>query len=342
MTTVEPSGSGVFSPKIRDQALVRKFVAQNGRGYVALNIVSGGPGGPSGGGSVSVDPDPGTLTLQVWFDDVTTEYPTSQGNARGTQIVNVTQGSITKTGTGLYYYELRPPNTTYRGVLTAQWGYQVNGVAFTYLDHLQILEQMPLYDSLNEQEQSIVEQVSWMMGDLFDSTEGGPYLIEPFQTHYNYERLAQLEKIAVTRLNLMSNFNNAPTQWGIGPGSQTVPANFAGLLVIGTYLELVRHLIRSYTEMPNFPGTNVTFTDRRDYAQRWQTVFQQDWPEYQQMVRNAKISLLNMSRGSLLVGGGIYGGSSMGIFQAGTYASQVRSWRFYPAAPAISWGATGH
>ena len=338
MTTVEPSGQGIYSPKIRDQALVRKFVAQNGRGYLALHILNGGNGGT---GSTSVDPDPGTLTLQVWFNDVTTDFPVTN-DPRGVSIVNVTESAITKTATGMYYYDLAPGNTAYRGVLTAQWGYQVNGVAFTYLDHLQILEQMPLYESLNDQERSVVEQVSWMMGDLFDSTDGGPYLIEPFQTHYNYERLAQLETIAVTRLNVMSNFNNPPTTWGVGPGSQTVPANFAGILVIGTYLELVRHLIRSYTEMPNFPGTNVTFTDRRDYAQRWQTVFQQDWPEYQQMVRNAKISLLNMSRGSILASGGIYGGSAAGLFQAGTYASQVRSWRFYPAAPAISWGSTAH
>ena len=341
MTTAEPSGQSIYSPKIRDQALVRKFISQNGSGYVALSIVTGSPGAVAGGGSKAVDSDAGTLTLQVWFNDVTAEFPTSS-DPRGTQIINVTESAITRTDTGMYYYDIGPQHTAYRGVLTVQWNYRVNGVSFTYTDNLQILEQQPLYDSLNAQEQSIIEQVSWMMGDLFDSTEGGPYLIEPFQTHYNYERLAQLETIAVTRLNLMSNFNNPPTSWGVGPGTQTVPPTFAGLLVIGTYLELVRHLIRSYTEMPNFPGTNVTFVDRRDYAQRWQTIFQQDWPEYQMMVRNAKISLLNMSSGSLLVAGGIYGGSAMGIFQAGTYASQVRSWRFYPAAPAISWGATGH
>lgn len=334
MSTVEPSGSAVYSPKIRDQALVRKFVAQNGRGYLALNIVNGGNGST---GNAAVDPDPGTLHLQVWFNDVTSDA--TPPDPRGVQIVNATESQITKESTGFYYYDLSPANTAYRGVLTAQWSYQVDGVAFTYLDHLQILEQMPLWESLNDQERSIVEQVSWMMGDLFDSTEGGPYLIEPFQTHFNYERIAQLQTIAVTRLNLMSNFNNPPTNWGVGPGTVTVPPDFAGILVIGTYLEVVRHLIRSYVEMPNFPGTNVTFTDRRDYIQRWQSVFQQDWPEYQQMVRAAKISMLNMSRGSLLVAGGIYGGSAMGIFRAGTYAAQVRSWRFYPAAPSISWGA---
>ena len=81
MTTVEPSGQGIYSPKILNQALVRKFVAQNGRGYVALNITNGAAG--------SVDPDPGTLALQVWFNDVTAEFPTSS-DPRGTEIINVT------------------------------------------------------------------------------------------------------------------------------------------------------------------------------------------------------------------------------------------------------------
>jgi hypothetical protein len=95
-------------------------------------------------------------------------------------------------------------------------------------------------------------------------------------------------------------------------------------------------------EIPAFPGTNVTFVDRRDYFQRWQTIYQTDWPEYQQMVRNFKVGQLDLGRGALLVAGGIYGGSALGVFQAGLYSSQVRSMRFYPAAPAIAWGATSH
>jgi hypothetical protein len=100
--------------------------------------------------------------------------------------------------------------------------------------------------------------------------------------------------------------------------------------------------VRSYTEIPVFQGANVTIADRRDYQMRWNTIFTQEWPEYQSYVKMAKRKLLSLGRGALLVGGGIYGGNALGIFQAGTYASQVRSWRFYPAAPAISWGASNH
>ena len=327
MTTIEPSGQNVTSPKIRDQSLVRKFIAQNGTGYTALAITSG---------DSFVDPDAGTLNLQVFFDDVTLQYPpTPPGNL----IVNVGSNLITRQEQGHFYYEIGPPNTAYRGVLTMIWTYQINGVPFTYMDFAQILNQMPLYESLRDSEKCVIEEVTWMLGDLFDSTEGGPNIIEPFQTHFDYERLAQCEKRAITRTNLIGF---PVTQWGLGPNTQQVPPDFQGLLVIGTYLEAMRHLIASYTEIPAFQGTNVGFSDRRDYAQRWQSIFSTEWPEYITMTKMAKRKLLQLGRGALLVGGGIYGGNALGIFQAGTYASQVRSWRFYPAAPSISWGASSH
>jgi hypothetical protein len=339
MPITDPSGINTYSPKIRDQSIVRKFISQGGTGYIALSIMAGIPGSVVAQQAGAVDPDTGTLGLTVYFDDVTAAFPVA---APGTVIATVTADQISKQDVGMYYYEIGPSLTAYRGTLTAVWTYQVDSVPFTFTDHLQILNPMSFYDTLNQQEQSIVEQVSFMVGDVFDSTEGGPQLIEPFQTHYDFERLAQLERLAVTRFNLMSTFSNPPSAYGVGPGTQTVPVQAAGLLVIGTYLELVRHLTRSYVEIPAFPGTNVTFVDRRDYFQRWQTIYQTDWPEYQQMVRNFKVGQLDLGRGALLVAGGIYGGSALGVFQAGLYSSQVRSMRFYPAAPAIAWGATSH
>lgn len=328
MTTIEPSGQNVFSPKIRDQALVRKFIAQNGTGYTAISISSG---------DSYIDPDASTLALAVYFDDVTQEFPPA---SPGNQIVNVTSTSITRVAQGQYSYDIGPPLTAYRGVLTMVWTYQVNGVHFTYRDHAQILNQMPLYQMLRDPEKCVVEQVSWMLGDLFDSTDGGPNLIEPFQTHFDYERVAQMQKNCVEiRLN---HIGFPVTHYGVGPNTEQVHPHLQSMVVMGTYLECVRHLVRSYTEIPVFQGANITFADRRDYQQRWNTIFIQEWPEYVTYVKMAKRKLLSLGRGALLVGGGIYGGNALGIFQAGTYASQVRSWRFYPAAPAISWGSTNH
>lgn len=320
-----PSGQGVFSPKIRDQSLVRRFVSQGGRGYVALDIRT-----PDG----SVDPDEGTIGLKVWYLDPTAQVPVSD-DPRGTLVLEVGPDEVHREDTGKFDYEIGPAHTAERGVLTVEWTYQVGGTEFSFTDHLQVLSPMPFYETLSDAERSIVEQVSWMFGDLFDSTEGGPYLIEPFQTHFDYERIAQLARVAVTRINTMAQ---PVTNWRFGDGGN-VPAKFHGLIVLATYYEVIRHLIRSYTEIPNRIGTQVNYLDRRDYAQRWQTILASEWPEFQKQLKLAKRELLGLARGSLLVAGGIYGGTANGVFVPGMFASATRAFRFYPAAPAVSWGA---
>lgn len=321
---VEPSGINVFSPKIADEALVRKFVSRNGRGYVGINVFDG---------TNSVDPDANSLSLEIWFRDTS---DVSQ-DGQGTLVATVGPTEIQKEETGKYFYDIGPEFTGSRGVLYAKWSYTVNGVAFTFNDHLQILDQMPLYDSFNPFERSVVEAVSWMFGDLFDSTEGGPHLIEPFQTHFDYERIAQMTKLAMYRMNLIGF---PVTNYSVGPGGSNPPPDWHGLLIFGTYLEVVKHLRDSYVEIPIFQQMNVTYTDRRDYFNRWTQIWQSEWPDYQRMVKMQKRSLLNLSSGSLLVAGGIFGPNS-GLFINSMYSSQVRSFRMYPAAFAIAFGSIG-
>lgn len=362
--TVDPSGVSVWSPKIRDQALARKFISQGGTGYVALGIQDQG---------TPIDPDTGTLELNVYVNDVLNN-PAPPSSPYGVLALTATEPDIVKADTGKYHFDIGPDLTRNRGLLTAVWTYQVDGDHFQFIDHLQVLDPMPVYDSLTEQEKYVVEQVSWMFADLYDSTEGGPHLIEEFQTHWGYERLAQLQGIAVQKMNFIGNYGNMPTTWGVGTGSSAssqsaievtrpdgstfiqytssssssygggsaVPAELAGLSIFGTYVEVLRHLRDSYTEIPNRPNMDVTFTDRRDYFSRWGASLQSEEQRFEQMVKSAKRAMLGMSRGSLLVAGGIFGGSAHGVFQAGTYAAQVRSWRFYPAAPAVAWGASAH
>lgn len=319
----EPSGIGVYSPKIKDQSVARKFVSQNGYGYIALNIRK-----PDG---TSVDADPGTLRVQLYYLDPTLEVqPTN--DPLGTLVLDTTDG-INRVDTGMYDMPIGPQFTGQRGVLTAQWTYQVNGTLLTFLDHLQVLNQMPIYDTLDDAHKLVVEQVNWMFGDLYDSAEGGPHLMDEFQTHFDSERISQLMGIATTR---MSVTGFPVMDWDL---TNPPPSNFAGLEVIGTYLEVIRHLRDSYTEIPARPNMNVTYTDRTAYSQRWAQILAQEYPEWVKMVKMAKRKLLGMGRGSLLVAGGIYGGGARGLFVSGTYASAVRAWRFYPAAPAISWGS---
>lgn len=55
----------------------------------------------------------------------------------------------------------------------------MGGTQLTYTDYLQILDRMPTFDALSDTYRGVVEQVTWLFGDMFDSrTEGGPWLQE--------------------------------------------------------------------------------------------------------------------------------------------------------------------
>ena len=320
----ENTGSEVFSPRITNQSIVRRFVSQGGRGYLSIDIQ---------GADGSVEPDTDSLHLGVWYRDVSGATPV---DPRGDQVLDLTTADIHRADTGLYDVEIGPENTGNRGVLTAEWTYQIDGKDYSYTDNLQILNRMPTYDTLTDAEKLVVTQVSWMFGDLFDSTEGGPYLVEPFQSHFDYERIAQLMSVAVTRVNTTGY---PVTHWGVGGDGQAVPANFSGVIVLATYYEVIRHLVRSYTEIAAKVGLNITYLDRRDYMQRWQSILSSEWPEFTGMVKLAKRELLNLGRGALLVAGGYFGGSVRGPFIPGGQAMTARSFKFYPAASAIGWSS---
>jgi hypothetical protein len=236
----------------------------------------------------------------------------------------------------MYHFDVGPEWTRQVGLLHAEWTYIVAGSEFRFQDDMQILEQMPFYESLRPEGKRIVEQTSWFFGDMFDSTAGGPWLQENFQTHFTYERIAQLAAQASMKFNLLGW---PVTAYGVEVDQKKIPGNMQQLIVWGTKLECIRHLALSYTEQPEFRNMQVTYTDRRDYMDRWYRVLEEETPSYERAIKMAKRSLLKLGRGSLLVAGGIYGGGMKGgFFIPGLYAAQTRSFRFYPASFAVSVG----
>lgn len=322
-------GPEVYSQKLVSAAKARKFVSQNSRGYMALSIQT-----PSGD---PVDPVDGTLGLKVWLNIL----DGSAVDPRGDLVVNVTtETGIVRDDVGKFHYDIGPQWTKQRGLLSAEWSYQVGDADFVFQDDMQIQEQMPYYEAMREDAKLMVEQCTWFFADLFDSTTGGPWLNENFQTHFDYNRIAFLMGQGLMKLNVTGY---PVTAYGVSMDDEKIPKNFAQLTLWATKLEAIRHLIRSYTEQPDFRNMQTTYTDRRDYADRWMAVLEEEKPEFTSAVKMAKRSLLRLGRGSLLVGGGIYGGSAKGFYVPGIYAAQTRAFRFYPAAPAVSWGniATG-
>ena len=266
-------GSEVYSQKLISQAKVRKFVSQNGHGYLSIGIIDASRD--------PVDPDNNLVRLKLWRN--TLADPLDE-NTQGALVLDTNAPNTpdpVRDDVGMLRFDIGPAYTGQRGLLSAEWTYTVGVVTFTFNDDMQILEQMPNYDALSEESRLMVEQATWFFADLFDSTTGGPWLNENFQTHFTYDRLAFLLRMATMKFNVLGY---PVTSYKVeqGSGSQ-IPENYTDLLLWGTKLEAMRHLITSYTEIPDFRNIATTYTDRRDYAQRWQSVLADEKPDYEML-----------------------------------------------------------
>jgi hypothetical protein len=319
-----PTGVFVASPKAYYHSVTRKQISRYSSQVIGLVIQ-----GIVNGEEVSISPDPNSITLTLeGQSDPNTQYPP------GNLLLNLTESNgITRNSDGSVTYVLQPDQITGYTFITAQWSYTVQGSLFTYVDYFVVVDPMPTWESLSQTQQLAVEQTNWMIGDLYDSTEGGPHLMEEFQTKFGYERLAQLLLIANQKLN----YESIPlTRFVIGTQvGQQLPDRWIGILQWAHYIEVLKHLVRTYTEQPSIEGgPQVAFPNRRDYMQRWQSILQQEEPDFKHAVRMYKRKQLNLGSGAYLVSGGIFGTAS-GFFRS-SYSAQARAARFGP----VSWVST--
>lgn len=311
-----------WSPKLRSRSLVWRPLPQAQHGEIGITVQ--GDTGPVDATTIRCQ-----LILDPDFDAAETEDISIP--PEGTVIATFENDDIIRQDVGVYTIPLTPAHTRERGNLSAVWTYTAQGFESGFVDHFRITEYMPTYHALRDWEQGAVDTVMFMLGDLFDSTDGGPNLQETYQSKFGPERVAQLLQVAVTRIN---STGQPFTSFGIGPGTQEVHQSLRGLVTIGLYLEVLRHLIRSYVEQPEFRNQQINYTDRRDYMNRWQSILQEEGRDYNKQLALAKRTLLGLGNGSLLVSGGIYG-SGRGMFK-GTYGMQQRGARFWPAAPVVA------
>lgn len=321
------SGDYIYSPSLRQSAVVRNQISRFGIDKIGIRIA---------GTSGAVNADVGTVALSIYQE---TNF--EDADPIGPLIITGTEGvDISHPAIGVYTYTITPPVTNVVCLLRAVWTYKVGGVNLTYTEHLQIRDPMPTYDGFSDAEKGAVQMIVNLFADNYDSMTGGPHLIEEFQTKFTNERIAQLLNWAVQKMNMTKQ---PITNWMLSsPGTNgNFPQNWWGLLIMGGYLEVLKHLIRSYVEQPDIRNADVAYVDRRDYLNRWQSVLQMEQKEYDEMLVLVKRKMMNLGSTSMLVSGGIFGGGSggNGLFASGGYAAATRAFRFYPAAPSVSWGS---
>jgi hypothetical protein len=263
----------------------RHYLSQYSPGVLGLTIhVEGVPGDADG----AVD-----TTLVRQLADGTTE--------------DVGTYSATHPGVGMYEVTIPPADTQVPGDYALEWSYSIGSVAQTYVVYIVIGQANPDYDILSDEFKQLLETVYFRFADLFDSPAGGPNLQTYYQTHWSRGRVAQLMGVAMGLLNTMSQPYSSFTLGGQN-GTTFPVAQWGPLLSTATYVECIKHLIRSYVEQPLVAGaSSITRLDRRDYMDRWKMVLDMEAATLTSQLEIWKISQMQLGRPRVLVGGGVFG-----------------------------------
>lgn len=152
---------------------------------------------------------------------------------------------------------------------------------------------------------------AWMkLEDLFDSEFGGPHVRDRTMAQFSRDKIKRFVPDALYGINNTYQPATGYTETDF-PYLQHTPLLSQALLV-----ESIFHLIRVYTEQPAPIGGNVTYFDRRDYLNRWQSVLTLEEQKLVGWLDLFKRDQLGYSSTSTLLGG-----------YAGTYAQPPRFMR---------------
>ena len=167
----------------------------------------------------------------------------------------------------------------------------------------------------------IVEQVMLRLEDCFDSTEGGPWLRDRSMAHFDAAKIASFIPEALLDINVQMPPTNFTLDFFTAAPYGQVNAN-EPLLVKGVLVLVIRHLMRSYTEIFTPTGQGqLVWPDRTRYQQAWGQIYQIEYADYIAALRLWKRTTLNLGHSALLTlskAGRLYpfaGQSTRGIYR---------------------------
>lgn len=220
----------------------------------------------------------------------------------GTQIFT---RSATKVGTGIYRVTLSSVETATPGTFYLRFTYNLGAVAQEYRTDVEVpSSSAPLYEAVDDGIRDVVDSVWLRFADLFDSAIGGPHLQMYAQSAFGRERVAELCRVAVGRLNTVAQ----PYQSYSLSGNGTFPVTQWGpLLEQATLVEVIKHLMRSYVEQPSPESIPSARLDRRDYLSRWESILRVEEETLKSQLDTFKIANMGLSTPAISVAGGVYG-----------------------------------
>jgi hypothetical protein len=148
-------------------------------------------------------------------------------------------------------------------------------------------------------EQQTALDLAWLkVEDGFDSMPGGPYLLDITRKNFSQEKSSLLFPFALNRINY--TFPNPPSP---NFNLSTFPWQASHILMAQSLtLEIILHLMRSYTEIPLPTGSgNITLLDRTTYEQRWTEIYQVEEEQFKNALRVFKRQFLQLGKARGLV-----------------------------------------
>jgi hypothetical protein len=204
-------------------------------------------------------------------------------------------GEVQDDGTGFLLFTDTDQQGEYRVVAKFIF---VNGEVRSTRTDFQVAD--PFNPPIPTDEQLVADKVWNKIEDCFDSEDGGPWMRDMTLQVFTPNRIPDFIDEAVFDINI----TNPPTEITIGAFTIPDPDGHyhdLPLIVQGTFLAVVRHLMRSYTEQPLPQGGQVTYEDRRDYLQRWGTIYQIEAQLYDHWVKMWKRKFFLFGQSKILV-----------------------------------------
>jgi hypothetical protein len=142
----------------------------------------------------------------------------------------------------------------------------------------------------------IIDHAWLKLEDLFDSELGGPWMRDKTLNSFNKDKLAALLPDALYTIN--NEYQPTTTFDETNWPEAHIPLAAQGLLV-----EAIYHMIRTYVEQPLPSGGEMSWFDRRDYMQRWQSVLTVEEQKLFRLLDVFKIQFTGFGSTSILIGG---------------------------------------
>ena len=224
------------------------------------------------------------------------------------QVLVVDDGVATHDGLGLYSYVIGYEITADKGDFTAIWNYQVDTEDRTFEYRFTVVNPQPYWDSLDGKQKGVIENIYFKLSDGFDSTIGGPYLWELPQSSFGFETIARLT--VVDGMNAI-NYEGPkafqqPYSFGTG-GNRAIPEGWYGLVQKAGFYETLKHLARSYLEIPIATNVPTAYEDRTRYSEMWMRIADKEGEELLRQIHMIKRAMaFGVKTRAQLVAGGIF------------------------------------